>query len=250
MVANGNINLNKFQHNIWCAVFLLFFSFHFAPFKLDAGITKLCAVHSLCMLQRFDLYTITKRYIKIWKKNKQCNAVSWLLTPFLDCTYDEKSYLFACSRATIIFSNPCTKKIFKRKTSVGNKNIEKKKNHFTTWKAFFTKTSTKSASFFCIPIDLMFICSAAIGFYSPFSKVLLISVYFVRLCRLQFIWFFPLFILQMAMQMRSFLLLLFQIVSSIQSFFNPQMLNLIIFLTVLWVGKFSCLSNRWKFGTF
>lgn len=127
--------------------FSSFFSFHFAPFKLDAGITKLCAVHSLCMLQRFDLYTITKRYIKIWKKNKQCNAVSWLLTPFLDCTYDEKSYLFACSRATIIFFKPLHKKDFQKENIRRKQKYREKKEPFHDMKGIFHKNINQICEF-------------------------------------------------------------------------------------------------------
>lgn len=144
------------------------------------------------------------------------------------------------------FSNPNTKRSFKRKTSVGNKNIEKKRpisrheRHFSQKHQPNLRVSFAFQLIWCLSAVQQ---SVFIHHFQKFCSFLFI-LYDCVVCNSYD--FFSLFILLMAMLMRSFLLLLFQIVSSIQSFFNTQMLNLIIFLTVLWVGKFSCLSNRWN----
>lgn len=185
--------------------FSSFFSFHFAPFKLDAGITKLCAVHSLCMLQRFDLYTITKRYIKIWKKNKQCNAVSWLLTPFLDCTYVWwKIVSFRMFKSNNHFFQTLAQKGFSKvKHPSETKILREKKEPFHDMKGILHKNINQICEFLLYSnwFDVYLQCSNRFLFtifksfahFCLFCAIVSFAIHMI---------FFPHFILQLAMQMR------------------------------------------------
>lgn len=136
---------------------------------------------SLCLLRnKFSLsLCLSGEWIhqKIWKKNKQRNAVSWLLTPFLDCTYEERPYRSVDSHEQkwfvfLFFHSISTPKFtsstrWKKNPSETKITTLRHKRHEPNLRVFF-----------CISIDLMCICSAATSFLftilKSFSSLLII----------------------------------------------------------------------------
>lgn len=100
MVANGNNNLNKFQQHMECRfpffsllLYLNLMRTH-DSWQICVFAVQCSAVHTMPAAKQIFSFALclAKEHQKIWKKNKQRNAVSWLLTPFLDCTYEERPY--------------------------------------------------------------------------------------------------------------------------------------------------------------